>query len=70
MGAQQLTRDHAISFPQGICATALKKVCRKLGIEKWPYKDNKPVMTMPLLKKPILVSRGSTGGTSWNEEVP
>lgn len=24
----------------GICATAMKKVCRKLGIMKWPYKEN------------------------------
>jgi len=30
----------------GICATALKKVCRKLGIHKWPYKELKP--TLPL----------------------
>eukprot|EP00282_Hemiselmis_andersenii_P047363 CAMPEP_0172079830 /NCGR_PEP_ID=MMETSP1043-20130122/18391_1 /TAXON_ID=464988 /ORGANISM="Hemiselmis andersenii, Strain CCMP441" /LENGTH=52 /DNA_ID=CAMNT_0012741057 /DNA_START=24 /DNA_END=179 /DNA_ORIENTATION=+ len=25
----------------GICATALKKVCRKLGVQKWPYKATK-----------------------------
>eukprot|EP00287_Rhodomonas_sp_CCMP768_P003508 CAMPEP_0196733534 /NCGR_PEP_ID=MMETSP1091-20130531/12541_1 /TAXON_ID=302021 /ORGANISM="Rhodomonas sp., Strain CCMP768" /LENGTH=431 /DNA_ID=CAMNT_0042076911 /DNA_START=137 /DNA_END=1435 /DNA_ORIENTATION=+ len=25
----------------GICATVIKKVCRQLGIEKWPYKGNK-----------------------------
>ena len=24
---------------QGICQTAIKKVCRKLGIMKWPYKE-------------------------------
>lgn len=24
----------------GVCATAFKKVCRKLGVMKWPYKDN------------------------------
>jgi len=24
----------------GICATAMKKVCRKLGVMKWPYKEN------------------------------
>eukprot|EP00293_Proteomonas_sulcata_P009792 CAMPEP_0184302898 /NCGR_PEP_ID=MMETSP1049-20130417/12754_1 /TAXON_ID=77928 /ORGANISM="Proteomonas sulcata, Strain CCMP704" /LENGTH=110 /DNA_ID=CAMNT_0026614297 /DNA_START=177 /DNA_END=506 /DNA_ORIENTATION=- len=23
----------------GVCATAFKKVCRKLGVMKWPYKD-------------------------------
>jgi hypothetical protein len=23
---------------QGICATAIKKVCRKLGIAKWPFR--------------------------------
>eukprot|EP00286_Rhodomonas_abbreviata_P028815 CAMPEP_0181310438 /NCGR_PEP_ID=MMETSP1101-20121128/12586_1 /TAXON_ID=46948 /ORGANISM="Rhodomonas abbreviata, Strain Caron Lab Isolate" /LENGTH=409 /DNA_ID=CAMNT_0023417067 /DNA_START=35 /DNA_END=1264 /DNA_ORIENTATION=- len=25
----------------GICATVIKKVCRQLGIDKWPYKGNK-----------------------------
>ncbi|EKX41675.1 hypothetical protein GUITHDRAFT_112382 [Guillardia theta CCMP2712] len=25
----------------GICITAIKKVCRKLGIHKWPYRDLK-----------------------------
>jgi len=49
-----LTRQYGPSA-QGICATALKKVCRKLGIEKWPYKDNKPAVTMPAMKKPCLV---------------
>jgi len=24
---------------QGICQTAIKKVCRRLGIKKWPYKE-------------------------------
>jgi len=31
----------------GICATALKKVCRKLGIHKWPYKELKPTLALP-----------------------
>ena len=30
----------------GICATALKKVCRKLGIHKWPYKEMKPSLSL------------------------
>eukprot|EP00286_Rhodomonas_abbreviata_P019894 CAMPEP_0181315662 /NCGR_PEP_ID=MMETSP1101-20121128/15494_1 /TAXON_ID=46948 /ORGANISM="Rhodomonas abbreviata, Strain Caron Lab Isolate" /LENGTH=181 /DNA_ID=CAMNT_0023422883 /DNA_START=57 /DNA_END=599 /DNA_ORIENTATION=- len=25
----------------GICATALKKACRKLGIKKWPYRNSR-----------------------------
>lgn len=29
------------SFEQGICQTAIKKVCRRLGIKKWPYKDTR-----------------------------
>ena len=29
----------ATCFVQGICATAIKKVCRKLGILKWPFRD-------------------------------
>ena len=24
---------------QGVCATALKRACRKLGVKKWPYRD-------------------------------
>jgi hypothetical protein len=23
----------------GVCATAMKRVCRKLGVKKWPYRD-------------------------------
>lgn len=26
-------------YDQGICQTAIKKVCRRLGIMKWPYKE-------------------------------
>ena len=26
---------------QGICATVIKKACRQLGIDKWPFKGNK-----------------------------
>lgn len=32
---------HAASKHLGICATAIKKVCRKLGIKKWPYREIK-----------------------------
>ena len=31
-------RDEAVC-EQGICQTAIKKVCRRLGIMKWPYKE-------------------------------
>ncbi len=24
---------------KGVCATALKRACRKLGVQKWPYRD-------------------------------
>ena len=24
----------------GVCATAMKRVCRKLGVKKWPYRDS------------------------------
>lgn len=27
----------------GICATAIKKVCRRMGIMKWPYQKLKPI---------------------------
>ena len=26
-------------FFQGVCATALKRACRKLGVKHWPYRD-------------------------------
>jgi len=32
---------HALCALQGICATVIKKVCRQLGIDKWPFKGNK-----------------------------
>ena len=31
----------AVVYMQGICATVIKKVCRQLGIDKWPFKGNK-----------------------------
>uniref|UniRef100_A0A6U4N0Q2 RWP-RK domain-containing protein n=1 Tax=Hemiselmis andersenii TaxID=464988 RepID=A0A6U4N0Q2_HEMAN len=30
---------HLAAKKLGICQTAIKKVCRRLGIKKWPYKD-------------------------------
>jgi len=44
------------SRPQGICATVIKKVCRQLGIEKWPFKGNK----ITLRKQGICHSRKKT----------
>ena len=35
----------------GICTTALKKVCRKLGIHKWPYKEMKPSLSLSLCRQ-------------------
>lgn len=32
---------HVASKKMGICITAIKKVCRKFGIHKWPYRDMK-----------------------------
>ena len=32
---------HVASKKMGICITAIKKVCRKLGIHKWPYRELK-----------------------------
>lgn len=31
---------HAAADHMGICITALKKVCRKFGIQKWPYRES------------------------------
>lgn len=30
---------HVAAKRLGICQTAIKKVCRRLGIKKWPYKE-------------------------------
>lgn len=30
---------HVAAKKLGICQTAIKKVCRRLGIKKWPYKE-------------------------------
>uniref|UniRef100_A0A7S0LX11 RWP-RK domain-containing protein n=1 Tax=Cryptomonas curvata TaxID=233186 RepID=A0A7S0LX11_9CRYP len=32
---------HTAAKKLGICQTAIKKVCRRLGIKKWPYKDTR-----------------------------
>mmetsp|Transcript_74966 Transcript_74966/g.201152 ORF Transcript_74966/g.201152 Transcript_74966/m.201152 type:complete len:250 (+) Transcript_74966:119-868(+) len=32
---------HVAAKKLGICQTAIKKVCRRLGIKKWPYKDTR-----------------------------
>jgi len=36
----------------GICATVIKKVCRQLGIEKWPFKGNKIILRKQGLAPP------------------
>eukprot|EP00960_Hanusia_phi_P063253 765422-Hanusia_phi.AAC.3 len=36
---------HVASKKMGICITAIKKVCRKLGIHKWPYRYILPVLS-------------------------
>ena len=35
------SRANLIVSVQGICATVIKKACRQLGIDKWPFKGNK-----------------------------
>ena len=35
------------SRTQGICQTAIKKVCRRLGIKKWPYKEMRVPSQVP-----------------------
>jgi hypothetical protein len=30
--------SHLPRISQGLCATAIKKVCRKMGISKWPFR--------------------------------
>ena len=45
--AVQVLEEHyhmpllAVCKKLGLCATVLKKVCRQLGVHKWPYKEKK-----------------------------
>jgi len=44
---------HCAAHALGVCATTLKKACRRLGIERWPYRhlryiDNELVRLQPL----------------------
>ncbi|KAJ1492892.1 hypothetical protein T484DRAFT_1770157 [Baffinella frigidus] len=54
----------------GICATALKKVCRKLGVTKWPYKLGicATVCKLGVTKWPYQVCR-KLGVTKWLYKV-
>lgn len=36
---------HEAARKLGICATAVKKCCRKMGIKQWPYSKVKPIRT-------------------------
>ncbi len=53
---------------QGICQTAIKKVCRRLGIKKWPYKE----MRAPAGEKGTEGSEdsGSENGSAEAKGVP
>ena len=63
-----LTRHHRAPDPpmclQGICATVIKKVCRQLGIDKWPFKRNK----ITLRKQGLCPSR-KKGGRAQSPET-
>ena len=34
---------HEAARSLGICATAVKKICRKMGIKEWPFQRIKPI---------------------------
>ena len=36
---------HEAARTLGICATAVKKCCRKMGIKQWPFQRVKPIQT-------------------------
>jgi hypothetical protein len=64
-----ITRHHRRPDPpsmclQGICATVIKKVCRQLGIDKWPFKGNK----ITLRKQGLCPSR-KKGGRAQSPET-
>jgi len=54
---------HAAS-EQGICQTAIKKVCRRLGIMKWPYKE----MRMPS-DRPAVAGEGAENSDAASDET-
>eukprot|EP00960_Hanusia_phi_P052627 761552-Hanusia_phi.AAC.4 len=45
--------QHQVCKKLGVCATVIKKVCRQLGIAKWPFKGNKIVLRKQGLFAPI-----------------
>eukprot|EP00960_Hanusia_phi_P070497 767321-Hanusia_phi.AAC.4 len=60
---------HVAAKRLGICQTAIKKVCRKLGIMKWPYKEMRtpmPVMTSSSFETADNSDHGSDGTTEMN----
>ena len=51
---------------QGISATALKKACRELGVERWPYCRKRQASDAPSASGDDDESRADTAtGTSW-----
>ncbi|EKX49985.1 hypothetical protein GUITHDRAFT_151353 [Guillardia theta CCMP2712] len=57
---------HVAAKRLGICQTAIKKVCRKLGIMKWPYKEMRtpmPVMSTSTFEAAESSDHGSDGTT-------
>jgi len=49
---------HDAARALGICATAVKKVCRKMGIKQWPFQRLKPIQSR--LAKLRLLHRNRT----------
>jgi len=45
--------QHQVCKKLGVCATVIKKVCRQLGIAKWPFKGNKIVLRKQGLFSPV-----------------
>jgi len=50
---------HVAAKKLGICQTAIKKVCRRLGIKKWPYKE----MRLPATKDEDSSDSGNSSPT-------
>jgi len=56
---------HLAAKKLGICQTAIKKVCRRLGIKKWPYKE----MRLPSNAEEEAAPSGSASPTDVSEQA-
>jgi len=60
---------HDAARALGICATAVKKVCRKMGIKQWPFQRLKPIQGRLAKLRMLHRNRTRTSGTQGAAEM-